>query len=62
VLFYLMAGRCEVSMTDLDQTRTPDSNAGIDVVGWLFSVVALAIIAGAAVIAYEAHLSQIVAR
>ena len=53
---------CEVSMTDLHQTRTPDFNAGIDVVGWLFSAVALAIIAGAAVIAYEAHLSQIVAR
>jgi hypothetical protein len=57
-------------MTDLHQTRTPDSNAGIDVVGWLFSAVALAIIAVAAVIAYEAHqttfayspVSQIVAR
>jgi hypothetical protein len=49
-------------MTDLHQTRTPDSNAGIDVVGRLFSVVALAIIAGAAVIVYEAHLSQIAAR
>jgi hypothetical protein len=49
-------------MTDLHQTRTPDSNAGIDVVGWLFSAVAAVIIAFAAVIAYETHLSQIVAR
>jgi hypothetical protein len=46
---------CEVSMTDLHQTRIPNSNAGIDVVGWQFSAVALAIIAFAAVIAYEAH-------
>jgi hypothetical protein len=55
-------------MTDLHQT--PDSHAGIDAVGWLFSAVVAAIIAVAAVIAYEASdtrlanapVSQIVAR
>jgi len=59
-----------VSMTDLHQTRAPNPNAGIDAVGWLFSVFAAAIIAIAAVIAYEASdtrlanapASQIVAR
>jgi hypothetical protein len=41
-------------MADLHQTRTPDPNAGIDAVGWLFLAFAVAIIATAAVIAYEA--------
>jgi hypothetical protein len=58
----------EVSMADLHQTRTPDSPGGIDGVGWLFLAFGCAIIAVAAVIAYEAHetmpapVSQIVAR
>ena len=42
-------------MADLHQTRTPDPNAGMDTVGWLFSAVAFAIIAVAALIAYEAN-------
>ena len=42
-------------MADLHQTRNPDPNAGIDTVGWLFSAVAAAIIAVAAMIAYEAN-------
>jgi hypothetical protein len=42
-------------MADLHQTRNPDPNAGIDAVGWLFSAVAAAIIAVAALIAYEAN-------
>ena len=52
------------------QARTPNPNAGIDAVGWVFSAVAFAIIVVAVVIAYEAHdtrvanapVSQIVAR
>ena len=42
-------------MADLHKTRTPDPNAGMDTVGWLFSAVAFAIIAVAAAIAYEAN-------
>ncbi len=42
-------------MADLHQTRNPDPNAGIDAVGWLVSAVAAAIIAVAALIAYEAN-------
>jgi len=65
-----LAAACEVSMADLHQTRNPNPNAGIDAVGWLFSAVAAAIIAVAALIAYEANdtrlanapVSQIVAR
>jgi hypothetical protein len=60
---------CEVSMTDLHQTRNPNPNAGIDAMGWLFSAVVAAIIAVAAFIAYEANdarlpnpVSQIVTR
>ena len=57
-------------MADLHQTRNPDPNAGIDAMGWLFSAVAAAIIAVAAVIAFEASdtrlanvpVSQFVAR
>ncbi len=40
-------------MADLHQMR-PDPNAGLDAVGWLFAAFAAAIIAFAAVIAYEA--------
>ena len=57
-------------MADLHQTRNLNPNAGIDTVGWLFSAVVAAIIAVAALIAYEANdtrlanapVSQIVAR
>ena len=58
-------------MADLHhQTRNPDPNARIDAVGWLFSAVAAAIVAVAALIAYQANdtrianapVSQIVAR
>ena len=57
-------------MADLHQTRNPNPNAGIDAVGWLSSAVAVAIIAVAALIAYQANdtrvanapVSQIVAR
>ena len=54
--FNLMAGGgCEVSMADLHQTRTPVPTAGIDAVGRLFLVFAVAVIAAAAVIAYEGN-------
>jgi hypothetical protein len=42
-------------MADLHQTRNPDPNAGIDTVGWLFSAVVAAVVALAALIAYEAN-------
>ena len=42
-------------MADLHHTRTPDPNAEIDTVGWLFLAFACAIIAIAAVITYEAN-------
>jgi hypothetical protein len=42
-------------MADLHhQTCSPDPNAGIDTVGWLFLAFAAAIIAAAAVITYQA--------
>jgi hypothetical protein len=46
-------------MADLHHTRTPDPNAGIDAVGWLFLAFACAIIAVAAVIAYEANDTEV---
>jgi hypothetical protein len=57
-------------MADLHQTRTPYPSGGIDFVGWVFLAVASAIIAVAAVIAFEANdtrvanapVSQIVTR
>jgi hypothetical protein len=49
-----LAVACEVSMADLHQTR-PDPNAGINAAGWLFLAFAAAIIAAAAMIAYEAN-------
>jgi hypothetical protein len=54
ILMMRLAVACEVSMADLHQTR-PDPNAGIDAVGWLFLAFAAAIIAAAAMIAYEAN-------
>jgi len=41
-------------MADLHPTRNPDPNPGIDAVGWLFLAFAVAIIATATMIAYEA--------
>jgi hypothetical protein len=57
-------------MADLHQARTPNPNAEIDAVGWLFLAFTCAVIAVAALIAYEANdtrlpnapVSQIVAR
>ena len=54
LLFEGLAVACEVSMTDLHQARTPNPNAGIDAIGWLFSALVAAIVVGAGVIAYEA--------
>jgi hypothetical protein len=54
ILMMRLAVACEVSMADLHQTR-PDPNAGIDAAGWLFLAFAAAIIAAAAMIAYEAN-------
>lgn len=50
-----LAVACEVSMSDLHEIRNPNPNAGIDAVGWLFSALVAAIIAVAALIAYEAN-------
>jgi hypothetical protein len=41
-------------MADLHQTSNPNRNTGIDAVGWLFSVIAAAIVVIAVLIAYEA--------
>jgi len=41
-------------MTDLHQARTPNPNAGIDAMGWLFSALVAALVVGAGMIAYEA--------
>ena len=67
-----MSGRVGgLEMSDLHEARDPKREPQIDVVGWLFSAVAAAIIALAAVIAYGVSdttrltnppLSQIVAR
>jgi hypothetical protein len=45
-------------MTDLRQARTPNPNAGIDAVGWLFSALVAVIIAVAGLIAYEANATR----
>ena len=45
-------------MTDLRQARTPNPNAGIDAVGWLFSALVAVIIAVAGLIAYEASATR----
>jgi hypothetical protein len=44
-------------MADLHQTGNPQPHAGIDTLGWLFLALDSAIIAVAAVIAYEAHIA-----
>jgi hypothetical protein len=58
-----LAAACEVSMADLHQVRTPNSNAGIDAVGWLFSALVAAVIAYEAIDTRpDAPVSQMVAR
>ena len=65
-----LAAACEVSMADLYETNNSQRSTQIDAVGWVFLAFATAIIAVAAVIAYEANdtrianapVSQIVAR
>ena len=57
-------------MSDLHEARDPERNPEIDTAGWLFSVVAVAIIAAATMVAYKAQdttvanvpVSQVVAR
>jgi hypothetical protein len=50
-----LAAGCEVSMADLHETNNSQRNTQIDAVGWVFLAFATAIIAVAAVIAYEAN-------
>jgi len=65
-----LAAACEVAMADLHETNNSQRNIQIDAVGWVFLAFASAIIAVAAVIAYQASdtrianapVSQIVAR
>ena len=65
-----LAAACEVAMADLHETNNSQRNVQIDAVGWVFLAFASAIIAVAAVIAYQASdtrianapVSQIVAR
>ena len=45
----------EVSMVDLHETNNPEHRPQIDTVGWLFLAFAVAIIAAAAMVAYEAN-------
>ena len=57
-------------MSDLHETRDPERGPQLDTAGWLFSAVAVAIIAAATMAAYKAHdtkvtnapVSQVVAR
>jgi hypothetical protein len=42
-------------MSDLHETRDPESGPELDTAGWLFSAVAVAIIAAATMAAYKAH-------
>ena len=57
-------------MSDLHERRDPERGPQIDAAGWLFSAVAVAIIAAATMAAYKAHdtkvanapVSQVVAR
>ena len=45
----------EVSMVDLHETNNPEHRPQVDTVGWLFLAFAVAIIAAAAMVAYEAN-------
>jgi hypothetical protein len=56
-------------MSDLHEARDPEREPQIDTAGWIYSAVAVAIIAGAVMVAYNAHdtmvanlVSQVVAR
>jgi hypothetical protein len=57
-------------MSDLHEARSPEREPQIDTVGWLFLTVAVAITAGAVIVAYKANdaivanapVSQVVAR
>jgi hypothetical protein len=42
-------------MSDLHETRDPERGPQIDTAGWLFSAVAVAIIAAATMAAFKAH-------
>ena len=42
-------------MSDLHEARDPQRDPEIDTAGWLFSVIAVAIIAAATMVAYKAH-------
>jgi len=42
-------------MSDLHETRDPQPEPQIDTVGWLFLTVAVAITAGAVIVAYKAN-------
>ena len=42
-------------MSDLHETRDPELGPGIDTAGWLFSAIAVAIVAAATMAAYKAH-------
>jgi hypothetical protein len=47
--------RWRSGMSDLHGTRDPERSPQIDTAGWLFSAVAVAIIAAATMAAYKAH-------
>jgi hypothetical protein len=57
-------------MSDLHETRDPERGPQIDTAGWVFSAIAVAIVAAATMAAYKAHhtkvanapVSQVVAR
>ena len=42
-------------MSDLHEARDPERDPEIDTAGWLFSAIAIAIIAAATMVAYTAH-------
>ena len=42
-------------MSDLHETRDPERGLQIDTAGWLFSAIAVVIIAAATMAAYKAH-------
>jgi len=42
-------------MSDLHEARDPERDPEIDTAGWLFSAIAIAIIAAATIVAYTAH-------
>jgi hypothetical protein len=47
-------------MSDLHETRDPKRGPEIDTAGWLFSAVAVALIAAATMAAYKAHDTTVV--